>query len=300
MSNKAIIALAVPLLVVGIALLIWASSSNTPSQGKQQPPEQTGSNQQPDAAPEQIAPEHPDARQLAKVLNTDLSSEHRVLALKNVSDSLTLEQQKQLLEIVKLKTAHPTLRNDVLSALERQREKLPELAEVLIAMWNDETEKPRWRDYVLQHLPAVYDFAPEPEKVKDVLEQVARSGGERGGTALISLQRMARKHDELRNVVSDIATDQMSDVEADATTTIVALEMKRQSNDESGLPKARRIATDETAAARLRMAAIGTIGELGNATDIPALEKLTQDSDSRVRRVAEYQLKQLKERVRAE
>jgi HEAT repeat protein len=80
----------------------------------------------------------------------------------------------------------------------------------------------------------------------------------------------------------------------DAEAAVTALQVARAAGDTSVLRKARELAAKKDVLVRLRMSAIGTLGDIGSQEDIALLEELCSDPEKRVKRVARHNLGKLK------
>ena len=229
----------------------------------------------------------------------------RVKALRSLPRNLSAAQRDSLRELVKAADEQPGVWNDALAALERQEDKCGQLGDDLLAVWHDERVGNAIRDYALQHLEAVYDFAQNKSAIEDLLLEVAsRPSGEKenfAGTALLSLERLGRRYPHIQAKAAAAARETVASssgpaAQGDQEKTVTALQVARTSGDASVLPRARELARDPAALARLRMSALGTIGSLGDASDLDLLADLAKDKDSRVRLAAQTQLKALQKK----
>jgi HEAT repeat protein len=86
---------------------------------------------------------------------------------------------------------------------------------------------------------------------------------------------------------------------SDPERALEAFQAAREAGDASVLPRAREVAADAGSKVRLRMSAIAFLGELGEAEDAALLERLADDPESRIRRVAGHNAGRLRERLAA-
>ena len=242
-----------------------------------------------------VAVNNPGEEALKIVLDPKASYEDRVHAIKRLPKVLNAKQVELLRGLMKTKGVHPTIRNDVLAALETQPAKPTGLGKDLVEMFRDKFEDAVWRDYCLQHMAAVYEFAPD-DALKDTLLEVAATKSDKSnlpGTALLSLQRMSKSHPEIAASLEALARKDVAAHADDPERAVTALQVARASGDKSVLDEARKIAADEKALVRLRMSAIGTLGELGGASDAALLTALAADKDSRIKNAAKAGLENL-------
>ncbi len=280
----------------------------------------------------------PDDVALANALDAEQTHEDRSKALHALGRHLSHGQVDQLRGLLKTTSLDPALRNDVAATLDRQHSPPPMLGEDLLAIWNRPDEDLMFRDYCLQWFSSCHAYSSCRQEIEAVLiatakgsatdntdasdrspaDRFGRSAFERGrsrldrasptsvgnintnypGTALISLQRLGRKHPHLARAAKAIAREAAGEGAVDPERTLNALQIAREAGDPAVLPAARRHAVDEAAPARLRMSAIGAIGTLGDKTDVPRLETLTQHRDQRLRQAAAAQLAELRRRLK--
>ncbi len=240
----------------------------------------------------------PTAKTLVMILDSKLSAQERDKALGGVKRELTTEEVEQVRELVKDRKLNLAFRNDVLSLLESQKQKPEWLGAELVRMWNDNEEHENWRDYSLQHMEPAYEYATNRAEIEDVLKKTARAGGRMSGTALLSLERLGKRHPHLGEEAKTIARDTVLAEKRDDEAAVTAMQVARAAGDKSVLATARLLAADKSAIVRLRMSAIGTLGELGAETDLTLLEGLVSDKEKRVSRVAKYNLARLKKKFR--
>jgi len=230
------------------------------------------------------------------ILDQKASYEERVRAIKRLPPILSGKQVSTLRELVKTKGVHATIRNDVLTAIDAQPTKPVGIAKDLIDMFHDTKEDVTWRDYCLQHIERVYEFSSEKEQIKATLVEAANITDKKthfSGTALLALERLAKTHPELAPALTELARKQVESRTEDPERAVVALQVSRGAGDKTVLSEARKIAADEKALVRLRMSAIGTLGELGEPSDLELLKQLAQDKDSRVKNAAQASLTNL-------
>ena len=167
-------------------------------------------------------------------------------------------------------------------------------------MYEDESEDPIWRDYCLQHLEALYDHVANRQVIVDTLLSAVRKGDNPyAGTALMAVDRLVQEHPDLGPVSASLRKVRQTWVvadEKDEERLIVAFQMAASKRDSSILPKARIVAVDPNVLARVRMSAIGVLGELGTEDDMPLIESLLKEKDTRIRNAAKYGLNRLKKK----
>jgi LmbE family N-acetylglucosaminyl deacetylase len=195
------------------------------------------------------------------------------------------------------------LKNDALVVLLNQKE-LPEgLGDQLVKMFKDEKHSKRWRDYSLQYFSAYYDAirtteSSEAATITNAYAVALDSRTEKfSGTALMALERLSREHEEFNRVeVGDKAVKIVLASDTCNDSRITALRVCAMMNREEILPQARILAqTGETMPVRL--AAIATVGDLGDESDLEYLQSLAASDDKRLQRISQTASKSLRERI---
>ena len=248
-------------------------------------------------------PEQPSSRQqnIDAVVDTRTSYEDKVAALEKISGEPTPAQKQTLIAIINDKKQHATVRNNAVELLAHCQNKSPELGRDLVRMFQDETEDNTWRDYSLQHFATVYSFADNKEELEQTLFAAAEMPSDQhtnfGGTALLSLQDIAKINPRVSKRLEFIARQTVLSEKPDAEKAVTALNISREAGDKALLSKARQLAQNASALTRLRMSACGYLGELGEKADVALLQKLAQSQDSRIKRAAAYNLKMLSKKI---
>ena len=235
---------------------------------------------------------------LSLVLDEKGGYENRVDAIRRLGRKLGAGQVASLQGLLRNRNTPPTIRNDVLVALAGQELNRPtDLGTDLIAMWKDTSEDAVWRDYCLQHMAGVYDTSDNRAEIEATLLEVARGGGRVSGTAMLSLERLGKRHPQLAEQAKAIARNAVLAEERDDEAAVTAIQIARAAGDSDILAEVRSIAADTGAMVRLRMSAVGTLGELGEEEDVALLTKLCQDEEGRVRRTAKHNLARLRQKL---
>jgi hypothetical protein len=277
------------IVAAGVVLLVVCMLVFRPDPNDATPPE-----------PEAPAVKVPDAtaKTLVRIHDSKLSAQERDRSLGDVKRELTTEEVEQVRVLVKDRKLNLAFRNDVLVLLERQKRKPEWLGPELVRMWNDNEEHETWRDYSLQHMEPAYEYATNRAEIESVLTKAARGGGRVSGTALLSLERLGKRHPALAEKAKAIARDIVKAEKRDDEAAVTAMQVSRAAGDKSVLDTARSLAADKSALVRLRMSSIGTLGELGAKADLTLLEGLVSDKEKRVSRVAKYNLARLKKKFK--
>jgi len=264
----------------------------------------------PPSAPRPVlAPVLPAGSPVAALLDPARFSHGRAVRdLAALSRSLDPAEQRALLREVEarmsasaaggLKAGHVHhVFNDMVSALLRQEEPLPELAPALVAIARDTTADPVLRDYAVQALgewlewPRTRDSAPDgtPAIVVETLFGLAYDRGSAlSGTALLSLDRVASLPDSrrpeglVRPALLEAALRSVaSDPDADPGSRASAL-LAGQRHGATGIADfARPILSDAGLPGVLRAAAATVLGAAGDRPEDRALlESLADPADN--------------------
>jgi len=248
-------------------------------------------------------PEQPSSRQqnIEAVVDTRTSYENKVAALEKITGEPTPAQKQTLITIINDTKQHATVRNNAIELLAHCQNKSPELGRDLVKIFKDETEGHVFRDYAVQHMSTVYEFADNKEELEQTLFAAAEMPSDQhtnfGGTALLSLQDIAKVNPRVSKRLEFIARQTVLSEKPDAEKAVTSLNISREAGDKALLAKARQLAQSSSALTRLRMSACGYLGELGEKADVALLEKLAQSKDSRIKRAAAYNLKMLTQRM---
>ena len=179
------------------------------------------------------------------------------------------------------------LKNELVFALLRQREGLTELAELLVRMSRAEETDATWRDYCVQFLGKCYpriNDTKSRESMADALWEALKNqrGGRGAGSAARQLMTLGRTFPEFPpEKVSAASLEALLDPTCSEETKTALLQVCGILGERAALPAARTIAELDSSPV-LRASAIAAIGMLGDASDLPLLERLAVSGDMRV------------------
>lgn len=179
------------------------------------------------------------------------------------------------------------LKNELVFALLRQREGLTELAELLVRMSRSEETDATWRDYCVQFLGKCYpriNDTKSRESMADALWEALKNqrGGRGAGSAARQLMTLGRTFPEFPpEKVSAASLEALLDPTCSEETKTALLQACGILGERAALPAARTIAELDSSPV-LRASAIAAIGMLGDASDLPLLERLAVSGDMRV------------------
>lgn len=179
------------------------------------------------------------------------------------------------------------LKNELVFALLRQREGLTELAELLVRMSRAGETDATWRDYCVQFLGKCYpriNDTKSRESMADALWEALKNqrGGRGAGSAARQLMTLGRTFPEFPpEKVSAASLEALLDPTCSEETKTALLQVCGILGERAALPAARTIAELDSSPV-LRASAIAAIGMLGDASDLPLLERLAVSGDMRV------------------
>lgn len=190
-------------------------------------------------------------------------------------------------------------RNNIANVLIAQDAKDPALAQRLMAMVDDPAESLTWRDYALQHLVRTVPFSPDPQAITAKLVALSAKGatgeGTLPGTALLQLAQLQRTGavtlgDDYAKAVATMATDPRVGLE----NRMSAVGLIGQCGLKAQAPTVRTLVAQAKEPALVRVA-LATLGLVGDASDVPLLEKYLTDPNQAVALAAKGALVHLKD-----
>ena len=179
------------------------------------------------------------------------------------------------------------LKNELVFALLRQREGLTELAELLVRVSRALETDATWRDYCVQFLGKCYpriNDAKSREAMADALWEALKTQrrGRAAGSAARQLMTLGRTFPEFPpEKVSAASLEALLDPTCSEETKTALLQVCGILGERAALPAVRTVAELDSSPV-LRASAIAAIGMLGDASDLPLLERLAVSGDMRV------------------
>jgi len=199
--------------------------------------------------------------------------------------------------------AFDALKNDALVVLLNQKQLPDGLGLKLADMFKDENHSTRWRDYSLQYIAQYYEavVSPESPEVAAITNAYAAALDTRSekfaGTALLAVERLSREHTEFdREAIGDAALEIALSGDTCHDSRITALRVCAMMNRMEVLPQA-RILAQTGAIMPVRLAAIATVGDLGDESDLEYLESLSASDDRRLQRISKTSSESLRKRL---
>lgn len=193
------------------------------------------------------------------------------------------------------------IKDEIMCRLEKQEKMLPEYIDRLTNISLDKDIDGDLRGYAMQHLRSAYRGVDDRQREK--LQEVYYKGLEDtstdvAGTALLALVNLSEDYTGFdENRIQEAALKIASDPKVQAAIRITAVQLCGQLHIPESLYLARNLAigSNETA---LRLAAIGTIGEMGTGEDLALLEKIKDDEKHKILFIAvEVAENKIKERI---
>ena len=189
------------------------------------------------------------------------------------------------------------LKNDVMNLLRNQEPPVEGLADALIAMFDGGAHPPAVLDYCIQHLGAMQGGLNDTarRRVLAVLAMAAaRKGQSYAGTALYSLAADRRatsaQNAELKRLALALCGS-----DANPAARVAAIQLAGERGYGEALPVLRGELSAPRRNAALDIVAIGSIGLLGDSSDIPRLSHFIK-CDSRRAPAAEAAIRRINER----
>jgi hypothetical protein len=186
----------------------------------------------------------------------------------------------------------------VLLKLEAQKSLRPDYTDHLVVMFYDESLNAQWRDYCIQHIGTVYQRTPEEKRpvIRQLYEDTLKPGSTFAGTTLLSMKRSAGTADLSREFTAKQAMAVASSDAFGDAERLSGLAVAAEFNAPEAVGFAREVAVSKRSAI-FRMAALAVIGQRGDVSDQPLLEKYSKSSDIRLRTAATEALKKLSMRT---
>ncbi len=190
------------------------------------------------------------------------------------------------------------LKNDVMNLLRSQEPPPANLAEALIAMFDGGRHPPAVLDYCIQHLGAMQNGIADDALRRRVREVFVRTARQRklpcAGTALYSLADDRRATSAQRSELRRLALA-LCAADANAAARMSAIQLAGERGWREALPLLRETLSAPARDAVLDIVCMGSVGLLGDASDIPRLSRLAE-GDVRRAAAAETAIRRIRER----
>jgi len=178
---------------------------------------------------------------------------------------------------------------------------------VFAQMGKDAKQDEVVRDYAYQHL-ATFDeelaaqngqaIAKEEQTDQKALwNALFETSDSIAGTALIGLQRLSQAGEQVNsNQLSGMALEMANDPNAGELTLITAYQVCAQREVQQALPTI-EAAAQSSETISVQISAIGALGTMGGANDIPLLQNLLQGNDERLTLPAQTAINRIEQRL---
>jgi hypothetical protein len=170
------------------------------------------------------------------------------------------------------------VRNEIANRLLSLAQPDPAVAEILVAAVNDANQPGMWRDYALQHAARAINLHRDPSVVLALLREKASGADAMAGTALVNLETVEAAHPEVSVDIARLAAGLAGNAQAALPTRITALAMigSRGMREQADVVRAIAASGGEPALVRVALATLGLIGE---ANDLPLVERHLTDAN---------------------
>lgn len=194
------------------------------------------------------------------------------------------------------------LKNELVFALLRQRGSLIELADLLVRLSNSPTTDTTWRDYCVQFLgkcyPHIHDAQSRRAMSAALWEALQNpTAGRAAGSAARQLMMLSRRYPEFPpDRIASVSLEVLKAPACPEETMTALLQVCAKLGKREALPIARSIA-ERSAPPVLRASAIAALGLLGDASELPLLQRLAQSGDRRISAPAQAALEKIQQDV---
>lgn len=171
------------------------------------------------------------------------------------------------------------LKNDVLNLLRNQEKPVDGLADLLIDMCHSSEHPAEVVDYCIQHLGDLHNDASDARQRAAIYSTLVDAARKRhidySGTALYAIMQSdsltPSQESELKRLTLDICKQ-----DANQNARIAAIQVAGEKQYREVLPTLRDALANQRSDAVVEIVSIGTIGLLGDESDIPLLESVLQ------------------------
>ncbi len=226
----------------------------------------------------------------------------RMKAVDALGRDLSSEALSALRWLLRKPDEDEALRNNVANRLRECGE--VHLAGDLTEMLWDEKETPKWRNYCVQHLYGCYEEEPDPAILRTLFKAADAAETDEKLVricAVWSLARAATPRDESRlpdeatlGRIRGQALAALREKDAHFLITTAGVQSCARLGLREALPRIREIAgNDSTKPTHLRVVTVAALGDLGDETDLPLLERLSSSAKGQLKSAAALALKRL-------
>lgn len=192
------------------------------------------------------------------------------------------------------------LKNDVLNLLRNQEKPVDGLPELLIDMCQSNDHPAEIVDYCIQHLGDLHNAATDAKRRRAIYATLTGAAKKRhidySGTALYAIMQSdalsPSQEAELKRLTLDICKP-----DANQNARIAAIQVAGEKKYREVLPSLRDALANQRSDAVVEIVSIGTIGLLGDESDIPLLESVLRRNRRRYEVAVSAAIKRIKDRM---
>jgi HEAT repeat protein len=262
-------------------------------------------------APQEPKPAEPGLSSSKETVHPERSfiTEKGVAAAKQVdalSSRLDPDVVTELRSILNDSSEGELLRNNVANKLRQCGD--GQLVADLARMYSDERETPKWRNYCVQHLYSAFENSRDPAILGTIFEAADPDRTDKKEVRICAVWSLARattprdKRKVLDNEtlvrIRAVALDALREKEAHFLIRTAGVQSCARLGLTEALPDIRELAGDEsTKPTHLRVVSIAALGDLGDETDVPLLERLSSSAKGQLKSAAALATKKITARA---
>jgi HEAT repeat protein len=198
------------------------------------------------------------------------------------------------------------LRNNVANKL-RQCGDGRLVADLTRMAW-DKRETPKWRNYCIQHLYSAFENSRDPAILGTLFEAADPDRTDEKEVRICAVWSLARAatprdkreapDDETLGKIRAAALDALREKDAHFLVTTAGVQSCGRLKLKDALPDIRKLAGDEdTEPAHLRVVSLAALGDLGDDTDLPLLDRLAKSAKGQLKSAAALAAKKIRKRA---
>jgi hypothetical protein len=249
------------------------------------------------------------------IVDIEVNVAQRLVRIHSLSKTLKKEELSALYNFLsetheedKDQRGH-VIKNDLLDALCGQTQTPKDLGNLLGDLYHDQSQNVVIRDYAIQHVAALYERLDdsswaEPEiktqrgELQNLLWQaVDETDSSIGGTALLALSRLSERHGEIDEPrIETEALAMAQDTSTGELSRMTAFQVCGRAHLQAAIPLLVDEAKSESDVS-LRISAIGSLGLVGQRSEVALLQNIVQEGNPRFKPSALLALKRVQSRI---
>src|ERR1700690_1214798 len=247
------------------------------------------------------------------IVDDQAGYEQRLAAIDNIRGKLSGADREALYAFLRQKSGldnvqlEQVLKNKLMDVLCALNPPPPGLFDLLTQIYHDPAQNGVLRDYAVQHVAAFYqqlemaaDVDPQDKSTglaqarKVLWDALAETDGSIAGTALLALTRLSRENPESFDPrqIAGVAEQMAGPATPGELTRITAIQVCAQLNVQAALPVI-QAAVQNGQTMTVRISAMGALGSLGGAEQIPFLNSVLHGDEERLTLSAQHALDQI-------